>query len=211
MNDRVASLLDYAADLQAQYDYPRTPAAFARAAGIRLIPGNEDSSNAGPPAVITYNVRFGLNYRRFTLWHEAAHVVMGMHGIDRDFDDWIGEGCGKAAREQTASLLAGQLMVPRRFVRDALREYGPTPAAILEIQDKTGMSEAVCLRSFAFSDLHASRAAAVFIGNTVTDVTSNNYRIAFRRYDRVPEPAAIVEHARLQLVRKTRVIAVWEG
>lgn len=211
MNDRIASLLDFGADLQAQHDYPRTPTAFARAMRIRLIPGKEDSSNAGPPAIITYNARFGLNYRRFTLWHEIAHVVMGMHGIDRDFDDWIGESSGEVAREQTASLLAGQLMVPRRVVRDATLKYGPTPAAILEMQDRTGMSEAVCLRSFAFSDPHASRAAAVFIGNTVTDVTSNNYRIPFRRYDRVPEPAAIAEHARLQLVRKSRVIAVWEG
>lgn len=211
MDERLADLMDYVAALQAEYDHPRTPVQFARAARIRLIPSDTDSANAGPPSVITYNARWGLSYRRFSLWHEIAHILMGRHGIDADFDDLVTEASSEQLREQVANLVAGQLMVPRSVVTRAFERYGHTPAAILEMQELSGMSEAVCLRRFVFSDLETSRAAAVFVGPQVVDVSSNNYRIPFRRYDRVPEPALTVQHASLKTVRKTRLLAVWEG
>lgn len=210
MDERLASLLDFGADLQAKHDYPRTPAAFARATRIRLVPGTEDSANAGPPAVVTYNTRFGLSYRRFSLWHEVAHVLMGWHGIDADFEFWLDEGDGEVMREKTANQLAGLLMVPRPFMTRALKAYGFTPAAVLELQELSGMSEAICLRQLVHHDPHASRAAAVFLGSQVVDVTMNNYRVPFKRYERVPEPALTVRHAKLQTVRKARLMAVWE-
>lgn len=211
MDSRVSDLLDFGAALHAQHDHPDHPLVFAARLKIKLLEADEDSANPGPPAVITYNARRGVNRNRFSLWHEVAHVLMGWHGIDRDLDNWKGEGSGEQAREQAANLLAGLLMVPPTAVREATDLYGDTPAAILHMQERTGMSERVCLRRFTFADLDASRAAAVFIGPTVADVASVNYRLPFRRYDRIPEPALNVEHARLQLVRKSRVIAVWEG
>lgn len=210
MDERLATLLDYGADLQAQHDYPATPLRLAQALNIRLIASDEDSANVGPPAHITYNARYGLSRRRFTLWHEIAHIIMGWHGIDRDFDEWIGEGDGNLWREQVANLLAGQLMVPRIVVRSALSRYGVTPAAILEMQDVTGMSEAVCLRRLIFDDLRASRAAAVLVGSRVTDVSSHNYRLPIYRFATVPDPGFTLQGALLHPVRKNRVMALWE-
>lgn len=211
MDDRVASLLDFGAKLHAQYDHPGTPVKFAQATGIRLLAGEEESANAGPPAIITYDERRGLHRQRFSLWHEIAHVLMGWHGIDADFDLWHGEQEAGLLREQTANLLAGLLMVPRPAMREALELYGHTPGAILHLQDRTGMSEGVCIRRFALDDLEASRAAAVFIGSHVADVAAHNYRLPFWRYSRVPEPALLTQGGSMCLVRKTRVLAVWEG
>lgn len=211
VNDRLASLLDFGAELHAHHDYPATPVKFAQATGIRLIAGTEESANAGPPAIITYNAARGSHRRRFSLWHEMAHVLMGWHGIDADFDVWPDEMEGQVAREQAANLLAGLLMVPRPAMREALDLYGPSPAAILHLQDRTGMSEGVCLRRFTLDDLEASRAAAVFLGSHVADVSAHNYPLPFWRGARVPEPALLRGRPALHLIRKTRVLAVWEG
>ena len=73
------------------------------------------------------------------------------------------------------------------------------------------MSEAVCLRRFALDDLQASRAAAVFVGSYVDDVAAHNYRLPFWRHSRVPEPGLLGGDPALCSVRKSRVLAVWEG
>lgn len=210
MDDRLASVLDFAADLQARHDHPTTPRAFAHALGIRLIRGDEDSANAGPPAIVTYNARRGLGRRRFSLWHEMAHVVMGWHGIDSDLDTWIGETDRELVREQIASIIAGQLMVPRRVVADALKEHGWSGGAVLHMHRVTGMSEPVCVRRLVSHDVKASRAAAVFVDRQVVDVASWNYRVPLLRYERIPEPAQQLEGIRLSQLRKGRVIGLWE-
>lgn len=211
MDSRTASLLDFGAEFHARLDYPETPVRFAQAAGIRLIAGDEESANAGTPAVITYNGALGLHRYRFSLWHEIAHVLMGWHGIDRDFDYWPGEEDGRIQREQTANLLAGLLMVPRPAMREALALYGATPGAILHLQLRTRMPEGVCLRRFTLDDLTASRAAAVFVGSHVADVAAHNYRLPFWRHSRVLEPGLLGGGAVTCRIRKTRVLAVWEG
>lgn len=136
---------------------------------------------------------------------------MGWHGIDADFDCWLNEGDGERMREQAANLLAGMLMVPRPMLKKAMKKHGFSANALLELQELSGMSEAVCLRQLVHHDQEASRAAAVFIGSQVFDLTTNNYRVPFKRWERIPEPALHIEHANMQLVRKTRLIAVWEG
>lgn len=210
MDARLASLLDFAAELQARHDHPSSPREFAQSLGIRLIEGDEDSANAGPPAVVTYNARYGLGRRRFSLWHEMAHVIMGWHGIDADFDTWVGEMDREQLREQAASILAGQLMVPRRVVNDALREHGWTGGAILHMRAVTGMSEPVCMRRLISHEIGGSRAAAVFVDRQVVDVATWNYRVPLRRYERIPEPAHQLEGVRLSRLSKGRVIGLWE-
>ncbi|GAA0508738.1 ImmA/IrrE family metallo-endopeptidase [Deinococcus depolymerans] len=210
MDARLASLLDFAAELQARHDHPSSPRAFAQALGIRLIEGDEDSANAGPPAVVTYNARYGLGRRRFSLWHEMAHVIMGWHGIDADFDSWVGEMDREQLREQAASILAGQLMVPRLVVTDALREHGWTGTAVMHMRTMTGMSESVCLRRLISHEISGSRAAAVFVDRQVVDVATWNYRVPLRRYERIPEPANQLEGVRLSRMSKGRVIGLWE-
>lgn len=207
----MADLLDFGAELHARHDYPATAAAFARALGIHLIPGDEDTANAGPPALITYNAAFGLHRRRFSLWHELAHVVMAWHGIEADYEEWLGEELAQVPLENIANLLAGLFMVPRPVMKEATEKYGLTPAAILHMQHVTGMSEAVCLRRFTYDDLSASRAAAIFYGPYVADLATFRYKLPFGRYSRVPEPALVTPDAALQRVRGTRVIGVWEG
>ena len=210
MDERLASVLDFTADIQARHNHPATPRAFARALGIRLVAADEDSANAGPPAVVTYNARFGLGRRRFSLWHEMAHVMMGWHGIDADLDTWIGEADRERLREQMASIIAGQLMVPRRVVADALKEHGWSGAAVVHMRRVTGMSEPVCVRRLVSHDVKASRAAAVFVDRQVVDVASWNYRVPLLRYERIPEPAQQLEGIRLSQLRKGRVIGLWE-
>lgn len=211
MDERLASVLDFTADLQARHDHPATPRAFARALGIRLVAADEDSANAGPPAVVTYNARYGLSRRRFSLWHEMAHVVMGWHGIDTEFDEWVGDIDREHAREQMASIIAGQLMVPRRAVTDALKQHGWTGAAVLHMRRVTGMSEPVCVRRLVSHDVKASRAAAVFIGRQVVDVATWNYRVPLQRYERIPEPAQQLEGIQLSHMGRGRIIGLWEG
>lgn len=211
MQDMVAGLLDYAAELQAAHNHPASPLRFARATGIRMLPSDEDSANAGPPAVVTYNARLGVGRRRFALWHEIAHVLMGWHGIDAEFDEWPDDYSGEIAREQVANQLAGLLMVPRPVMAAARRRYGFSSAMILDLEDRTGMSGAVCLRRAIFDEVGASRAGAVLVGSQVVDVAAQNYRLPIYRYSRVPEPALSLEGADLKLTRKSRVIAVWEG
>lgn len=212
MDGLFASLLDYGAELHAKHNHPRSPAQFARALGIKLIPSDEDSANAGPPAFVTYNERLGLSPQRFSLWHEMAHVVMGWHGIDAEFDHWADEMEGAVAREQAANLLAGVFMVPRNIVREALRKYGATPAAIQHLQFKSGMSEGVCIRRYLHNDLEGSRAVAVFVGSQVVDVAALNFRVPLKRYARMPEPGLVLEgNPKLRRVGKARVMAVWEG
>lgn len=210
MDNQVASLLDYAARLHACHDHPASPTAFARALGIRLIPGLDDSSNGGPPAIITYDVRYGLNRRRFTLWHELAHVVMAWHGIDAEYEAEWGEAA-HAPLENLANLVAGLFMVPRPVMAQATERYGLTAGTVMHLAQVTKLSEAVCIRRFAFDDLNASRAAALFYGPYVADVATLNYRLPFERYSRVPEPGLIVPDASLRRVRGSRVIGVWEG
>lgn len=82
---------------------------------------------------------------------------------------------------------------------------------MLHLQEQTGMPEDVCLRRFTLDDLMASRAAAVFVGSHVSDVAAHNYRLPFWRHGRVPEPGLLDGAPSLCLVRKTRVLAVWEG
>lgn len=211
MDGPLASLLDYGAELHAKHNHPRSPVQFARALGIKLIPGDEDSANAGPPAFVTYNRRLGLSAQRFSLWHEMAHVAMGWHGIDAEFDHWPDEMRGEIAREQAANLLAAVFMVPRKVVQEALRKYGTTPAAIQHMQQESGMSEAVCIRRYLHNDLEGSRAVAVFVGSQVVDVAALNYRVPLKRYARLPEPGKGLEgNPKLRRVGKARVMAVWE-
>jgi len=66
------------------------------------------------------------------------------------------------------------------------------------------------VRRLIHHDLHASRAAAVFVGSQVVDVATLNYRVPFRRYARVPEPGLAVEGATLRKVGKARFMAIWE-
>lgn len=211
MDDRVASVLDFAAALHARHDHAPTAAEFARALGIRLLAGPEDSANAGPPALITYNAALGLRTRRFSLWHEVAHILMGWHGIEAEYEHAFGQEEARPYLERVANLLAGLLAVPRPLMQDALGRYGVSTGAILHLQHASRASEAVCLRRLIFDDPHASRAAAVFYGPYVADVAQLNYRLPFARYSRVPEPHITAPEAELRRVRGTRVLAVWEA
>ncbi|KEF35514.1 hypothetical protein RDMS_01815 [Deinococcus sp. RL] len=210
MDERVASVLDFAASLHARHDHPATVLEFARALRIHLLAGEVDSANAGPPCLITYNAALGLRSRRFSLWHEVAHILMVWHGIEQEYEADYGDEARRYL-EPIANLVAGLLAVPRPLMREATERYGITPATILHLQQASRASEAVCLRRLTFDDLGASRAAAVFSGSYVTDVSALNYRLPFWRYSRVPEPALLLRGGSLQRVRPARVLAVWEG
>lgn len=209
MDENVASLLDFAAQKHAALDYPATPAAFARAAGIRLIPADEDGANAGPPCYVTYNERYGLSRRRFTLWHEIAHILMSWHGIDEDIDLCVDEIDREVLREQIANLVAGQLMIPRNVFQKAIKKYGWSPHLLAELEHSTGMSQGVCMRRAVLNDLSASRAVAVVSGGRVIDVAAHNYNLPIYRASRVPEPDMKLGGATLEQFGR-RIIAVWE-
>ena len=187
MNDRVASLLDFGADLQAKHDYPRTPAAFARAVNIRLIPGTEDSSNAGPPAIITYNKRYGLNYRRFTLWHEIAHVLAHRGGYDRLIRHYHTGVDPRRHLEQIINHAAGRLLMPGPELHRVRRVYGETPEAVLALASSSGASAGAAMRRWAWQDVSEYRAAFIAQGNYIEDATACRARLPFRRRERVPE------------------------
>ena len=207
MDDAVASLLDFVAQLHARHDHPATPAEFATALGIRVLAGDEDSANAGPPALITYNRAYGLR-RRFTLWHEVAHILMAWHGLEAELEGQFDEDAPRHL-EAVANLTAGLLAIPRPLMREAVGQHGVTPAAVLHLKEHSRMSEGVALRRMVYDDPEASRAAAVITGPYVADVARLNCWLPFWRYDRVP-PLAL-PHAHTHAIHGRRILAVWDG
>jgi len=119
MDDQVIYLLDVGAKLYAKHNYPPTPFELGAALGIRMIAGDEDSANAGPPAVITYNRRH-ISKKRWPLWHEIAHVVSAWYGVEQDLQDALGLERAGPRIEAIADLLAGLFAVPAPLVQEAI-------------------------------------------------------------------------------------------
>jgi len=210
MDEHVTYLLDFGAKLYAKHDFPPTPFELAAALGIRMIPGDEDSANAGPPAVITYSTRH-LSKVRWPLWHEIAHVVSAWYGIEQDLQDALGVDRASKRIEDIADLLAGLFAVPAPLVRHAVHMFGVTTTAVLYVAEKGNVTPAVALRRVIYHDLTASRAGAILVGSHVIDLAAQNYRLPFVQGERIPEAHISLPGADLRLFKRSAVLAIWDG
>jgi len=208
MDDQVIYLLDVGAKLYATHNYPPTPFELGAALGIRMIAGDEDSANAGPPAVITYNRRH-ISKKRWPLWHEIAHVVSAWFGIEQDLQDALGLERAGPRIEAIADLLAGLFAVPAPLVQEAIRRHKVSPEAISFVAKYGKVDEAVALRRVIHHDVTASRAGAIITGSHVMDLASQNYNLPLEKGFRIPEPHISLPNASLRQIRRGVVLAVW--
>ncbi|AWN24038.1 hypothetical protein DKM44_12995 [Deinococcus irradiatisoli] len=209
MDDHIVYALNYAAKLMAEHDHPDTPFKLADAMGVVTLASNEDSANAGPPAVLTYNVAH-LNKGRFPLWHEMGHIVSGRLGLDDYFLEMFSSAEAARRSEDVADLIGGVLAVSGPLVRDVIGRYGISTAAVLDLSEKAQLDETIVGRRMIFHDLTASRAAAIVSGSYVVDLAAQNYELPFFNHGRIPEAHLHLPKADLRMIRKERVLAVWE-
>ena len=78
----------------------------------------------GPPGawMVYYNPSKSEARRRFTLAHEIGHVVL--HGAPHDVAAAARGGGGRKQREREVDRFAAALLMPERFIGEAVQQYG---------------------------------------------------------------------------------------
>ncbi|GGO32592.1 ImmA/IrrE family metallo-endopeptidase [Deinococcus humi] len=208
MRDASHAALAYAAKIHAQHGYETCPERLCAALGIRVIPGRENRAVNGPPSIITLRQDRYAPRQKFTMHHEIAHVLIQRAGLE---DAVLNEVDGDDANEHleaVASHMGAALLMPASLVRQAIRDWGDRPEAILRIQQGSGASFPAALVRYVTHDLEASRGAFATSGSYVAHAASINMRPIYR-YDRVPDPrASFPEAALLSIPNRARTVGV---
>nr|PZN78599.1 MAG: hypothetical protein DIU57_15645 [Pseudomonadota bacterium] len=83
----------------------------------------------------------------FTLFHELAHLLFHTSGIDVEQDDYIESLVGNSRRiEVLCNRFAGEFLVPREALAEALRGIRITPTSVAELSRQFKVSQLVIWR-----------------------------------------------------------------
>jgi len=188
VHEIVSIYLTHVRRTHAAYGYERDFHALARHLRIIVHPGPWNSAVSGPPPRITIAYEEYGSRRRFTSYHELAHILMQQIGIEDALVDY--HGTYEEAEwdvEALCNLGASLLLMPDPMVEEALRLYGATPRALQHLREQAHASYSAALRRLVHHDPNASRAGFIATGRRVMDIARNHFALPFRTYDRLPD------------------------
>jgi len=199
VDDLPASYVAFVEQLHAIHNHEGCFRLLSDALGVRIKPGTENSFVPGPtPTIVLEPHLYG--------WSNSS---VGMHELGHLFTSWSGiekrllQECGDRDRaleqmERLAHLTITVLKIPRHLVDEAIGLHGATPAAILHLRERAGVTLEEAMRRFVYADPDTSRAAFVTSGNYVTDLAAHNVRLPFQQFDRVPDLG--IQHPDMRLI-----------
>lgn len=205
--DLAAQFAAYVEKEHQHYHYETDFYALSAAMGIAVRSGPFNLASAGPPAFIMVRNGEYPPRRSFTGLHEVGHVLLkqsGMHHeIVRRAED-VDEA--RLYVEAFANLAASLLLMPAPLLREAQKQHGEKPAAVLHLTQGGRVSLGAALRRHVYADPYARRAAFVVSGNYISDAASANLWLPFWRYDRVPEVRARMPDAELLVLGERKAL-----
>jgi hypothetical protein len=92
-----------------------------------IVPMTDPALGVPEAWQVTYNPDRPESRRRFTIAHEVGHAVL--HGSPHGVASARGDG-GNKTRERDADAFAAELLMPRKFMRSAVEEFGANAEAL---------------------------------------------------------------------------------
>ncbi|SEI68681.1 hypothetical protein SAMN04488058_101342 [Deinococcus reticulitermitis] len=200
-----ADFLHFVDRVHAQHGYETDFWKLATSLDIPVTPGPFNSTVSLPRTVITLEEGIYHSPRTFVKMHEVSHALLRDSGIERELlhlcespEEF------RAQVEAYCNFGAGQLQMPEPVLQEALRRWGMSPEAVLQVAETSGASLAASMRRVVYGGLEpdAHRAAFVIRRNYVADVASANVPHTLSVGARVPEIALKMPTARLRQVPK---------
>lgn len=204
MRSATCAAIAFAKAEHARLGHPDDPEEFARGMGVKIIVGSDNYACDGPPSVISQTWDTYAPRQRFTIMHEMSHILMQRGGFEDDIMAEVDLDDAEEHLELVANHIAGALLIPDYLIQHYIKEYGFSPLAVLAVQATARVSFAATSRRMVTFD--EDRPATIFLcgESYVLDVASSSPWNRIRRYDRMPDPRALLPEAELLSVSRLR-------
>lgn len=211
MREATATVLAYVRHQHALAGYETDPERLCALWGIRIIPGRDNYATNGPPSIISRTPDRYAPRQRFTTCHEIAHILIQRAKLEDAVKAEVDGEDAEDHLELVANHIAAMLLMPDPLVMAAIRRYGLTPEAVLEIQTAARASFAAASRRFVSANEATPTTVFLSGGVYVLDVASSNPYNRLYRYDRLPDARAAFPDAALLTLPdrpRTRTVGV---
>ena len=202
MHDLALDFIQHVKRVQKRHDHETDFYRLATSLGLRVAPGTHNAIFPGDPPTIT--IQYGLYAARYAQrigMHEIAHYLLWDSGIDQEVQrlhgDWPG---AEETLELLAHLGATILHLPDPLLKEARFLHGDEAAALLHLYQSSNAGLGEVLRRWVHAEEDASRAAWTSAGPYINDIATQNARLPFWKWSRVPEVDIMIPEATLLAV-----------